>query len=64
MNIETNPKAQTPRGTDFKLLSIRTPSDCTALHQRLGADIPESEAAGLATIAAAVAYISSRRRGP
>lgn len=36
----------------------------TALHQRLGVDIRESEAAELATIAAAVAYISSRRKGP
>ena len=36
----------------------------TALHQRLGVNIPESEAAELATIAAAVAYISSRRSGP
>lgn len=35
----------------------------TALHQRLGVDIPESEAAELATIADAVAYISSRRSG-
>ena len=35
----------------------------TALHQRLGVDIRESEAAELATIAAAVAYISSRRKG-
>lgn len=36
----------------------------TALHQRLGVDIPESEAAGLATIAAVVAHISSRRKDP
>lgn len=35
----------------------------TALHQRLGIEIPESEAAQLTTIAAAVAYISSRRQG-
>ena len=36
----------------------------TALHQRLGIEIPESEAEQLTTIAAAVAYISSRRQGP
>ncbi len=35
----------------------------TALHQRLGVDIPESEAAELATVDAAIAYISTRRAG-
>ena len=33
----------------------------TALHQRLGVDIPESKAAALATVDAVVAYISNRR---
>ncbi|WP_419252654.1 acyl carrier protein [Caulobacter sp. ErkDOM-YI] len=36
----------------------------TAVHQRLGIDIPESEAGQLTTIAAAIAYISGRRQGP
>lgn len=36
----------------------------TALHQRLGVDIPESQAAALATVDAIVAHISSRRRAP
>jgi acyl carrier protein len=36
----------------------------TALHQRLGVDIPESQAAALATVDAIVGHISSRRRAP
>ena len=36
----------------------------TALHQRLGVDIPDRDAGKLATIDGAVAYVAVRRAGP
>ena len=36
----------------------------TALHQRLGVDIPDADAGKLGTLDGAVAYIEARRGGP